>query len=170
MKSKRSSNDLSSIGNAGGGQSAGCHVERDVPPVIDQGVRRRRILPTICVHMCKVAYVSCQESSGRDGQHSGRSVELFTVNGPPRHRQTGSQMPSREDYASPFAVNNSGSYRPFFMRNSRTTSAGSRCWPSTASFIARMSSAVIFPASAWRATAICGQRRSASSRTSGTAS
>ena len=39
------------------------------------------------------------------------------------------------------------------MRNSRTTSAGSRCWPSTASFIARISSAVILPASAWRAVA-----------------
>ena len=58
---------------------------------------------------------------------------------------------------------------PFFARNSRTTSVGSRCCPSIASFIARMSSAVTLPARAFRAACICGQRRSASWRTRGTA-
>src|SRR4051812_7728369 len=31
------------------------------------GVRARRTLPTICVHRCSVAYVSCQASSGSAG-------------------------------------------------------------------------------------------------------
>lgn len=60
-------------------------------------------------------------------------------------------------------------HSPFALRNSCTTIAGSRCCPSTASFIARMSSAVTCPASRASATLICGQRLRASSRTSGTA-
>jgi hypothetical protein len=40
---------------------------------------------------------------------------------------------------------------PCACRNARTTSAGSRCCPSTASFIARISSAVTRPASAFSA-------------------
>src|ERR1035438_6255730 len=38
------------------------------------GVRARRILPTIWVHMCRVAQVSFHESGGNAGQHSGRSA------------------------------------------------------------------------------------------------
>src|SRR5258708_3267217 len=38
------------------------------------GVRRSRTLPTICVHMWSVTYVSFHELRGRAGQHSGRSA------------------------------------------------------------------------------------------------
>src|SRR6266576_1674156 len=34
------------------------------------GVRVRRILPTICVHMCRVMAVSFHSAKGRDGQKS----------------------------------------------------------------------------------------------------
>src|SRR5205823_14837112 len=61
-------------------------------------------------------------------------------------------------------------HSPFLCRNSRTTSPTSRCSRSTASFIARTSSALTFPASLSIAAWIPGQRRSESSLTSGTAS
>src|SRR5436305_225590 len=32
------------------------------------GLEARATLPTICVHRCKVAYVSCQLASGKGGQ------------------------------------------------------------------------------------------------------
>ena len=61
-------------------------------------------------------------------------------------------------------------YNPFRARNARTTSPTSSCLPSTASFIARTSSALTLPASLSIATWISGCLASESSRTSGTAS
>src|SRR2546425_3800711 len=43
------------------------------------GVRRSRTLPTICVHMWSVAYVSFHELRGRAGQHSGRSAAACAI-------------------------------------------------------------------------------------------
>src|SRR5215510_13986869 len=40
------------------------------------GVSASRTLPTTCVHMCSVAQVSLQDSSGKEGQLSGESEIL----------------------------------------------------------------------------------------------
>src|SRR5713101_558023 len=45
-----------------------------------KGVRTSCTLPTICIHMCKVAWVSFQESKGRSGQQFGES-ETAVVQG-----------------------------------------------------------------------------------------
>ena len=59
---------------------------------------------------------------------------------------------------------------PTVRRNSRATSPGSRCLPSTSWFSRRIVSAVILPASRSSAARTSGWRRSVSLRTSGTAS
>ena len=59
--------------------------------------------------------------------------------------------------------------RPWAWRNSLTTCAGSRCSPSTSSFMVCISSAVILFARPANAALSCGQRSSASCRTRGTA-
>jgi hypothetical protein len=63
-----------------------------------------------------------------------------------------------------------GFHSPFDLRNSRTTSVGSRCSPSTARFIRRISSTDIFPASAAIASRTSGCFSSVARRTMGTAS
>ena len=60
-------------------------------------------------------------------------------------------MPIREKAQQPSRVFEDRETSRFFARNSRTTSAGSRCLPSMASFMARISSAVILPDRASRA-------------------
>src|SRR5947208_7268200 len=43
------------------------------------GVRVRRILPTICVHMCSVAAVSIHSAKGKDGQNFSRSSLVIFI-------------------------------------------------------------------------------------------
>src|ERR1700719_1833737 len=44
---------------------------------LTKGVSASRTFPTICVHMCSVARVSSQDSSGKEGQHSGKSLKRW---------------------------------------------------------------------------------------------
>src|ERR671922_823979 len=51
------------------------------------GASAIRVLPTICIHMCRVSRVSCHSANGRLGQVSGssirRSLLSITITSPP---------------------------------------------------------------------------------------
>src|ERR1700676_295561 len=59
---------------------------------LTRGLNARRTFPTICDHMCSVAYVSAHSDKGRAGQFSDRSV-------PPLVAHMSVFLPSRRYFA-----------------------------------------------------------------------
>jgi hypothetical protein len=57
-------------------------VQRHLPPVVTSGARTRRILPTICIHMCRVSRVAVQSSTRRLG-HALADRVVCSVTAPP---------------------------------------------------------------------------------------